>query len=168
MAGLVTYVPHEIYWTTRTRARQTLKVERCKPLFPRYVFISGAINWYAIAQIEEVAGVMALAGVPRKVPTSELADLARREREGRFDERRRAVLDLAESGPLYQRGDMIRVTGANNPFQGLDVLVDGDSNDDKVKVLVSIFGRETPMVLPLSEINMLQAVSRGIESGAVA
>lgn len=166
--GLVTYVPRETYWTARQVQKRTLKTERQKPLIPRYVFITGAINWFAISRIEEVAGVMAFSGVPRQVPTRELARLAEREREGWFDERRRLALELAKTGPTYQVGDLIRITGADNPFKSLDGLVDADSTEERVTILVSIFGRETPMVLPLSEIEMVTPTKRNLERGAGA
>lgn len=160
MGFTLTYVPRETYWTSRLVQNRTIKTERQKPLIPRYVFLaigSEVAPWYEISLVQDIVGVLSIAGIPRPVPARELARIATMEKQGWFDDRKRLGLELAAGRPIFEEGDQVRITG-ENAFAGLEALLAADSTtDSRVNLLVSMFGRMTPIVLPMSDIELVKA-----------
>jgi transcriptional antiterminator NusG len=161
--GFTTYVVRETYWTRRKVHNRFFKTERQKPLIPRYLFLGFAPdnNWYSLREVGSVSGVLSSDGMPRRVAAHEVKRLADLEREGWFDERRRTSLGYTADGPPYQAGDQVRIAG-ESPFAGLAGLVRTASARQKVDILVSIFGRLTPTIVPISAIERIEAATSRI------
>jgi transcription antitermination factor NusG len=107
-----------------------------------------------------VAGVMMNNGVPSPMPMRDarhgrqgLADFADDEREGWFDERRRAALVAGRKNkpkPVVMKGEQVRLTAG--PFASFLGVAENDNDKNGVKIAVSIFGRSTPVFVPISDL----------------
>ena len=116
-----------------------------RKFFPGYVLISVAMTqdiWYMIKNTPKVTGFLGGGGVP--VPLSE--------------EEIKSIMDQIKGEAQrpkpkfsFERGESVRVI--EGPFLNFNGVVD-DVNQDKgkVKVMVSIFGRATPVELEFPQI----------------
>lgn len=131
-------VPVEEETRTRNGRRATIK----RKVFPGYVLIEMELDdqtWYLVKNTIGVTGFVSSGNKP--VPLQQ-KDVER-------------VLAALEGGvqilPQWKRGDVIRVTmGPLADFNGTIEEVQPDKQ--KVKVLMSIFGRDTPVELGFNEI----------------
>jgi transcription antitermination factor NusG len=161
-AGFVhIYVPRLTYWVSRTLYRHTTRYECQRALFPRYLFLGfeEVNHWYGLETIDGITGVMCNDGKACPIPAKCLAPIAEQEREGWFDERRRPLLERA-AGPILSAGDQIRITGEGNPFVSFPAIVAEDTSSDVVRIEIAIFGRLTPMVVPISDVEVTQRATR--------
>ncbi len=118
------------------------KLEINKKFYPGYIFIKMEMNdevWHFVRSTLRVTGF-----VGGKEPTPVQ------------DEELEAVIQQIEKGPAQQiktqfnKGDNVRIIdGSFSNFNGFVDEVDADHN--KLKVMVTIFGRQTPV-----ELNFLQ------------
>lgn len=108
-----------------------------KKTFPGYILVHMEMNntnWHVVKSIPKVTGFV---GGINPVPIPEL-DV-------------KAMIDLAKSqapriASTYVKGDTVEVI--DGPFQGFTGMVDEVNPDkEKVRVIVSIFGRQTPVEL---------------------
>jgi len=100
-------------------------------------------SWYVVRNTPNVAGFIGLGTTPTPVDPMEIEMLQKR-------------MGVAE--PKYKIdvkiGDSIKVI--DGPFKDFDAKVDEvDEAKGRVKVLVSIFGRETPVELDFLQIHKL-------------
>ena len=113
------------------------EVER--KVFPGYVLVKMVMNdetWHVVRNIRGVTGFLGEGN--KAIPLSE-ADVA-----ALGVEKREIVVS-------YQLGDTVRITdGALESFLGTVDEIDLDQN--KVRVVVSMFGRETPVELDLEQV----------------
>ena len=113
------------------------EVER--KVFPGYVLVKMVMNdetWHVVRNIRGVTGFLGEGN--KAIPLSE-ADVA-----ALGVEKREVVVS-------YQLGDTVRITdGALESFLGTVDEIDLDSG--KVRVVVSMFGRETPVELELDQV----------------
>ena len=113
------------------------EVER--KVFPGYVLVKMVMNdetWHVVRNIRGVTGFLGEGN--KAIPLSE-ADVA-----ALGVEKREVVVS-------YQLGDTVRITdGALETFLGTVDEIDLDSG--KVRVVVSMFGRETPVELELDQV----------------
>jgi len=112
-------------------------------LFPGYVLVEMVVtddSWYVVRNTPNVTGFIGSGTIP--TPVSE-------------DEVKRLFERIGEEEPTYKidvkMGDMVKIT--DGPFKDFDGRV-AEINEakGKVKVLVNMFGRETPI-----ELDSLQA-----------
>jgi len=118
------------------------EVER--KVFPGYVLVKMVMNdetWHVVRNIRGVTGFLGEGN--KAIPLTE-ADVA-----ALGVEKREVVVS-------YQLGDTVRITdGALESFLG---TVDGiDLDNGKVRVVVSMFGRETPVELELDQVEPANA-----------
>ena len=115
------------------------EVER--KVFPGYVLVKMVMNddtWYVVRNIRGVTGFLGEGN--KAIPLSE-ADVA-----ALGVEKREVVVS-------YQEGDTVRITdGALESFLGTVEEIDLDRS--KVRVVVSMFGRETPVELELDQVEV--------------
>ena len=108
-------------------------------VFPSYVYIKMVMNdetWHVVRNIRGVTGFLGEGN--KAIPLSE-ADVA-----ALGVEKREVVVS-------YQEGDTVRITdGALESFLGTVEEIDLDRS--KVRVVVSMFGRETPVELELDQV----------------
>ena len=118
------------------------EVER--KVFPGYVLVKMVMNdetWHVVRNIRGVTGFLGEGN--KAIPLSE-ADVA-----ALGVEKREVVVS-------YQLGDTVRITdGALESFLGAVDEIDLDSG--KVRVVVSMFGRETPVELDLDQVEPANA-----------
>jgi len=110
-----------------------------------------------------VLGVMTNNGVPSPMPLRDaahgrqgLADFAEDERAGWFDDQRRPALVAgrnAKPKPVVMKGEEVRLTGG--PFASFHGIAENDNDKSGVKVSVNIFGRSTPVFVPISDLENL-------------
>jgi transcription termination/antitermination protein NusG len=130
------------------------KVVVQKKVFPGYLYVRAFLDdrsWDVIRNTPGVTGFVGTAGKPvplsRHDVESALAEPEEDETEGAQQKRQRPKLD-------YEVGESVRVkTGPFADFNGQIAEINEDQL--KVKVLVNIFGRETPVELEFSEVAKL-------------
>lgn len=134
------------------------KVQVERLLFPGYVFVQMDVedddapgelgeSWEAVRGTPGVTGFVGTSTRPVPLSQDEVDRLLRSV----------GVMQAAEVAPVakvsvnFKEGDMVRVTAG--PFADFSGVV-GEVNvpQSKVKVLVSIFGRETPVELDFSQV----------------
>ena len=110
-----------------------------RKVFPGYVLVKMVMNdetWHVVRNIRGVTGFLGEGN--KAIPLSE-ADVA-----ALGVEKREIVVS-------YELGDTVRITdGALESFLGTVDEIDLDNN--KVRVVVSMFGRETPVELELDQV----------------
>jgi transcriptional antiterminator NusG len=130
------------------------KVVVQKKVFPGYLYVRAFLDdrsWDVIRNTPGVTGFVGTGGKPvplsRKDVETALAEPEEDEVEGTQAKRQRPKLD-------YEVGESVRVkTGPFADFNGQIAEINEDQL--KVKVLVNIFGRETPVELEFSEVAKL-------------
>ena len=117
-----------------------------RKFFPGYVFVEMEMDektWYFIKNIPKVTGFLGGLNEPTPVSETEIKELIEQIRGG----------ETAKPKPKYSfdQGENVRVTdGPFNNFIGVVEEVNADRG--KVKIMVNIFGRATPLELEFSQI----------------
>ena len=132
-------VPKEKKIKIREGKRSTVE----EKIFPGYVLVNMIVtddSWYVVRNTPNVTGFVGSGTIPTPISDEEVKAIQKR-------------MGLEE--PKYKiefvLGDLVRMT--DGPFKGYEGKVsDIDEAKGKIKVLVSIFGRETPV-----ELDFLQA-----------
>jgi len=102
-------------------------------------------SWYVVRNTPRVTGFVGAGVNPVPLNKQEVADLF-----GRMEERDGAMKHQID----VEMDEIVRI--ADGPFKELEGKVsDVDRERGKVKVLVSIFGRETPVELDFLQIKKL-------------
>jgi len=115
-------------------------------IYPGYVLVEMIVtdaSWYVVRNTPNVTGFIGLGTTPTPVDPAEIEMLKKR---------------MGVSEPKYKidvkSGDAVKIV--DGPFKDFDGKVDEvDEAKGKVKVLVSIFGRETPVELDFLQINKI-------------
>ncbi len=111
-------------------------------IFPGYILVEMIVtddSWYVVRNTPNVTGFIGSGTTPTPISEKEIEELQRRmgQEEPKFK------IDVTIGSP-------IKIT--DGPFKGFEGKVSNVDNErGKIKVLVSIFGRETPV-----ELNFLQ------------
>jgi len=114
-----------------------------KRIFPGYVLVEMVVtdySWYVVRNTPNVTGFVGSGTTPVPVSPEEFKVIKRRmgEQEPKFK------ID-------FSKGDT--VTLLDGPFINYDGVVDKvDEEKGKIKVLISIFGRETPVELDFTQV----------------
>ncbi|MEI6587984.1 MAG: transcription termination/antitermination protein NusG [Candidatus Moraniibacteriota bacterium] len=115
-------------------------------IYPGYVLVDMIVtdaSWYVVRNTPNVTGFIGLGTTPTPVDPKEIEMLKKR---------------MGVDEPKYKIdvkvGDMVKIN--DGPFKEFDGRVnDVDEEKGRVKVLVSIFGRETPVELDFLQIHKL-------------
>ena len=113
-------------------------------IYPGYVLVEMVVtddSWYVVRNTPSVTGFLGTGTTPSPIDEKTMLDLKKRmstEEETSFS------IDLQEGMPV-KIGD-----GPFKGFEGKVIEVDGARG--KVKVLVSMFGRETPLELDFTQV----------------
>lgn len=120
-------------------ARGGAKKVTSRTFYPGYIFVQMKLNdrtWYLVKDTPRVSGFVG-GRYPAPVPASEINAIAQQVAEGQAKPKPRVV---------FEQGDHVRVVdGAFANFTGSIEEVKADKQ--KVRVLLSIFGRATPVEL---------------------
>jgi transcriptional antiterminator NusG len=117
-----------------------------KRLFPGYVFVEMIVtedSWYVVRNTPNVTGFVGFGVRPSPISSSEIKQIKK-------------LMGVEE--PKYKidlsLGDLVRIV--DGPLKGFEGKVDEvDEDKGKIKVLVSMFGRETPVNLDFLQVKKL-------------
>ncbi len=132
---------HEVKVPTETvvEVKDNKKREVERKVFPGYVLVKMILtddSWYVVRNIRGVTGFVG--------PASKPIPLTEKEVEALGVETRQVTVD-------YAVGDNVKVV--IGPLEGFVGIVDEiDTEKNKVKLTVSMFGRETPVELELEQV----------------
>ncbi len=140
MKDLITEISIPMETVTEITENGPKTVER--KVFPGYVLVKMIMTddtWHLVRNIRGVTGFVGSANKPIPLTDSEIAALG--------VEKHEVVIS-------YNVGDSVKITdGALATFIGTVEEIDPDRN--KVRVVVSMFGRETPVELELDQVEAL-------------
>ena len=135
-------IPTETKIKIKNGKRKTVK----EKIFPGYVLVNMIVtdaSWYVVRNTPNVTGFVGSGTTPTPVSDEEIQDLQKR---------------MGVDEPKYKidviMGDVVKIT--DGPFKDHDGKVNEvDEAKGKVKVLVSLFGRETPVELDFLQIKKI-------------
>ena len=119
-----------------------------RKFYPGYIMVQMALNketWHTVRNTAKVTGFLGGGNEPSPVPDEEADRIIRQMQEG-----------ITKPKPRYsfEEGDEIRVVdGPFNNFQGTVEEVKPDK--EKLRVLITIFGRATPVELDFIQVNKI-------------
>lgn len=125
--------------------------EVIEPLFRGYLFVSMDIEQDRWRDTFRVAGVYGLAckgDMPYRVPDAVMVRLQARAEEGNG-----VVLGSTPIAELLCVGELVRVT--DGPFRSFNATVEEVLPNDRIKALINIFGRGTPLELDRLQVEKL-------------
>ena len=135
-------VPMEEEIEIKNGQRQTVN----KKVFPGYVLVEMVMSddsWYVVRNTPGVTSFVGSGNKPTELTDTEVRAILRQ-----------IKLDAPKYKVAFTKGEAVRVT--DGPFTDLHGVVDEvNPEKNKVKVLVSIFGRETPVELDFLQIEKL-------------
>jgi transcriptional antiterminator NusG len=121
------------------------KQTRSKKFFPGYMFVEMEMNeqtWMLVKETAKITGFVGNKTNPQAVPPEEVARVTKQVEQG--TEKPKAKVDFNE-------GESVRVV--DGPFSNFNGTVEEiNFEKEKVKVLVSIFGRPTPVELDFVQV----------------
>jgi transcription termination/antitermination protein NusG len=146
-------VPHR----QLSRAQRASGIEILRPtltpMFPRYVFVKlrTGDDWGEISRFAGIGGMWCEGGIPVRVRDADLQKIRKRECSG-------AVPGSESVRVLFAIGDEVRVI--DGPFasfpgiveKGLDMAIEDVDPRERIKVVVNIFGRATPVELEVWQV----------------
>ncbi|MBI2462857.1 MAG: transcription termination/antitermination protein NusG [Candidatus Spechtbacteria bacterium] len=135
-------VPKEKKIRIKNGKRQTLE----EKIYPGYVLVEMTVtddSWYVVRNTPRVTGFVGSGTTPIPVEKAEIDELMRR---------------MGVEEPKYkidiQIGEAVKIT--DGPFRDFDGKVSAvDEDKGKVQVLVSMFGRETPVELDYLQVRKI-------------
>lgn len=121
------------------------KQTRNKKFFPGYIFISMHLNdhtWHLVRSVTKISGFIGNGTVPSPISEEEVKKIAEQVKEGSDKVKPKINFNLGET-----------VVVRDGPFSNFNGTVE-EINEEKckVKVLVSIFGRPTPVELDFTQV----------------
>lgn len=119
-----------------------------RKFFPGYILVKMLLNdesWHLIKNTSKISGFVGDKRNPVPIPESEIARMTNRVSEG---------ASRPKSKVSFAEGEKVRVVdGPFNNFNG--VIEDVNADKGKLKVLVSIFGRSTPVELDFIQVEKI-------------
>jgi len=135
-------VPTEKKIKIKSGKRQIIE----EKVYPGYVLVEMIVtddSWYVVRNTPRVTGFIGAGTVPTPISEEEIKSLQKR---------------MGVEEPKYKidvtKGDLVKIT--DGPFKDYEGKISEiDEKRGKIKVLVSIFGRETPVELDFLQIKKL-------------
>lgn len=128
---------------TVTEIKDNKKRDVERKIFPGYVLIKMILtdeSWYVVRNIRGCTGFVGPSSKPLPLTDEEVARLG---------------VEKKEIEVSYGVGDSVRITGG--PLEGfVGIVEDVDKEKNKARVTVSMFGRETPVELELSQAELVE------------
>ncbi|MBI5180590.1 MAG: transcription termination/antitermination factor NusG [Nitrospirae bacterium] len=116
-----------------------------KKFFPGYVLIEMDLSdetWHLINNIPKVTGFIGSNNKPSPLTDDEVENIRKQMDTG---------VTLTKTKSQFQKGDSVRI--ADGPFLGFTGVIDDiDIDHRKLRVMVSIFGRSTPVELDFLQV----------------
>jgi transcriptional antiterminator NusG len=126
--------------------RRGKKVTTERRFMPGYVLVRMEMSdqgYHLVNSINRVTGFLGPQGRPMPMRDAEVNQILNRVQEG--EEAPRTLI-------IFEVGEKVKVN--EGPFEDFDGMVEAvDEENQRLKVAVSIFGRETPVELEFSQVN---------------
>ncbi len=116
-----------------------------RKFYPGYVLIQMVLNertWGLVKSVPKVTYFVGTKNKPQAVSEEEVELIMKQQQEGATRAKSKASLSI---------GDKVKVT--NGPFVNFPGVID-DIKNGKLRVLINIFGRETPVELEPSDVEL--------------
>lgn len=125
-----------------------VKRESSRKFYPGYILVNMVMNddtWHIVTGTVKVTGFLGANDTPTPISDGEVADILERMEVGKL---------APQLKYRFEVGDEISV--ADGPFANFNGTVEDVNHDKgKIKVLVSIFGRSTPVELDFIQVSKL-------------
>lgn len=125
--------------------RRGKKVSAERKFFPGYVLVKMELSdatWHLVKTTQKVTGFLGGSGRPQPISEAEAESIFRQVKEG---------IEHPKNSIIYEVGESVKVT--EGPFESfVGVVEEVDSEKNRVKVAVSIFGRATPVELEFTQV----------------
>ncbi len=119
------------------------RITQEEKVFPGYVLVEMIVtddSWYVVRNTPNVTGFVGSGTIPTPVDKAEMESLQKRMGQ-----------DEPKFKVDFQKGDLVKI--ADGPFKDYEGKISElDEAKGKVKVLVTIFGRETPVELDFLQV----------------
>jgi len=116
-----------------------------RKFFPGYIFVNMVLDdetWHVIKETPKITGFVGHATSPPEVPADEVREITQQMEEGALRPKPKV---------LFEVGEAIKVI--DGPFQDFNGTVEEVKPEKgKVRVLISIFGRATPVELDFVQV----------------
>ena len=125
--------------------RRGKKVNTERKFIPGYVLIKMDLtdeSWYLVKNTAKVTGFLGAGGKPSPISEKEAQRILNQVQEG---------VDHPKPSVMFEVGEQVRV--ADGPFASFNGVVEEvDESKARLKVAVSIFGRDTPVELEYAQV----------------
>jgi transcriptional antiterminator NusG len=128
--------------------RKGKKRTSSRKFYPGYILVQMALNdetWHTVRNTAKVTGFVGGGSMPSPIPDEEAERIILQMEEG-----------VSRPKPKYQfeEGDEVRVV--DGPFSNFQGVVEEVKHDkEKIRVLITIFGRATPVELDFIQVNKI-------------
>ena len=135
---------------TEVEIKDGVKKEKVKKMFPGYVLVEMIMSdesWYIVRNTPGVTGFIGSSGHKAK-PTPLLPQEI---------DRILATMGMSRVNVEAELSVGSKVTIVDGPFKGMNGTVDTiDTENNRLNVLIDLFGQETPVEVELFQVNKLQ------------
>lgn len=125
--------------------RRGKKVQTSKKIFPGYILIKMQLDdetWSMVKNIPNVAKFLGSKNKPAKIQEHEVSRILKQMAEG---------VVVKEDDASYEVGELVKII--DGPFEAFTGAIEGvDNVKRRLKVLVSILGRDTPVELEFDQV----------------
>lgn len=125
--------------------RKGQKKTTTRKFFPSYILVKMELNddtWHVVKGTPKITGFVGNSTQPPTIPEEEVRKITQKIDEGQMKPKMKII---------FEKGESVRVTdGPFNTFNGTVDEVNADKG--RLKVLVSIFGRSTPVELEFTQV----------------
>ena len=122
------------------------RVEEMEKIYPGYILVDMIVNddsWYVVRNTPRVTGFVGAGVNPVPVSEEEMVELTRR-----------MNTDVTKHSIDLQADDAVKII--DGPFKDMEgKVVEVDDKNGKIKVLISMFGRETSAELDFLQVNRI-------------
>jgi transcriptional antiterminator NusG len=136
--------------TTEVEVKDGVKKEKVKKMFPGYVLVEMIMSdeaWYIVRNTPGVTGFIGSSGHKAK-PTPLLPQEI---------DRILSTMGMSRVNIESEMAPGCKVTIVDGPFKGMNGVVDSiDTENNRLNVLIDLFGQETPVEVELFQVNKLQ------------
>ncbi len=126
--------------------RRGKKIETDKKFFPGYLLVKMEMSdslYNFVRNIPKVSGFLGAIGKPQAVPEKQIDSILQGIEEGSLTSKSTIMFDVGESVKIN-----------DGPFESFTGVVEEvDTDKQRLKVLVSIFGRSTPVDLDFGQVS---------------